>query len=227
LLSRSQAFILAGSLLIAVFGFLAALVPAFAYATVFSYFMDTPMQYFVSAQWPSIQFAPFEFSFHMYSLKFLVAAVAGLIGLFAFARKRILPKAAAVTVALTSLSLVLGATYDLRVTIPEAKLFDVLSIGGCFVVVGLALVFLGVASQKNRVSRWIWLTALALLALYSLHPLMLLGNYLPRPLFADRFSSLNILLALAMYAVELVMIWIAFKTAFSKPNSENIMITRP
>ncbi len=220
LLSRSQAFILAGSILIAVFSFLAAFIPAFAYATVSSYFMDTPIQYFTPAHWPSVQFHPFEFSLHIYSLKFLVAAIGGLTCLFAFARKSILPKAAAASVALTSLGLALWATNDMRVTIPEAKLFDVLSPVGYLVVVGSALVFMGVASTKSRVSRWTGLTALALLVLYSIHPFMLMANYLPRPLFADRFSSLNILLALAMYAVEAVMIWIAFKALFRKPNSK-------
>jgi hypothetical protein len=85
-LSRSEALILFGSVLTVTFGFLAALVPALAYTTVVTNFFgyNPPDQ--------KVVFPQLEFSLHVYSLKFAMIALSGLIALLGLLESVFYPK---------------------------------------------------------------------------------------------------------------------------------------
>ena len=203
--------IFVGCIFIVVLGLLAALVPALAYATVHSYFQDAPVLHY--HYFPGVTLQPFEFNLHIYSAKFFATALSGLIGLFAFARKSAVPKAGVAAVALSGLSLMLPTFGDMRITIPEAHLFDVNSLGGYLAVVGVCLVFLGLLLQSGKAPKWMFLAAPVLLALYSLHPFLVLANYFPWQLFGNQFTVPNIVLEILMFSVLMVMVWGAHKAS--------------
>jgi hypothetical protein len=203
-LSRGEALILCGSVSTVAFGLLSALTPALAYTTVVTNsFGYNPPDH-------QVVFTPLEFSLHVYSLKFAMVALSGLIALLAFTRKRILPQAALATVILGNLSLVLTAANERRGTIPEATLFDVISVGGLVAVAGLVLLSLGLALYRRNAPRWATLSGFALLSLYVVHPVLVVAGYFPELLFGGKFTSVNMLLAVMMYSAQLLMVWAAY-----------------
>lgn len=115
-LSKSEGLILTGSMFIVVCGLLTALVPALAYVTAHTYFLDIPNPPY---DLPYIRYMPLEFSLHIYSVKFIMAALSGSIGLLAFAKKKILPYAAVAVIVLVNLSLMIPAASEMRLTFPE------------------------------------------------------------------------------------------------------------
>lgn len=89
-------------------------------------------------------------------------------------------------------------------------------VGDFLIVAGMSIVFLGLASKDGNASRWTLVTVPALLTLYSIHPVLVLANYLPWQLFSDSFTTANIGLAALMHLVKLLMIWTAYKVAIRK-----------
>jgi hypothetical protein len=143
-------------------------------------------------------------------------ALSGLAALFAFARKSILTQAAVASVILGNLSLVLTAVNDVRGTIPEARLFDVISVGGLMAVAGLALVTLGIALQEKRAPRWTPLTGVVLLLLYLVRPGLVLTGFFPQAFFDGMFTSANMLLSALIYSVQLLMIWGTYRATVKR-----------
>jgi hypothetical protein len=203
-------FLFFGSSITLVVGLLAAIVPGLAYVTVqTNYFVDRIAHPNGIA---SIYYQSLDFTTHIYTTRLLISAIGGLIGLLAMFGKSKHPIIGTFAIVVASLGLMLPATGDLRITIPEARLFDVPWIGSFLVVVGVSLMFLGLAIKKRNVPRATFLSVPLLLVVYSLYPILVLFDYLPQTVFGALFiSPINLLMLVLMVAGHLLMIWGALR----------------
>jgi hypothetical protein len=117
--TRYNLLFLLGAIVVIVFGLLAALVPALAYVTVHSYFLDISPAPIL----PSVTYHSFDFSVHAATAKFLLCTLGGIMGLF-FLQKRARFYAVFNSVALITIGLLLPID-SVVLGIPEARSFDV------------------------------------------------------------------------------------------------------
>ena len=209
-LNLNNLLLFCGSSITLVVGLLAAFVPGLAYVTVHSYAMDVPVNPYGL---PYVYYLPLDFGTHLYTMRLFVSAIGGLIGLLAMFWKSKEGYIGASAIALASLGFMLPATGDMRLTFPEMRLFDVPWAGSFLVLVGICLMFLGLAIKKPNVPRATFLSVPLLLVVYSIRPLFVLSNFLPWIVFgAIMFNNpINWLMWFLMLAGHLMMIWGAIK----------------
>jgi hypothetical protein len=181
-------------------GLLAAFIPGIAYATVYSYFLDGPNPLGL----PEVAYEPVVFSAHTYTVRFVMSAMGGLIGLFALVLKNKKVYLGVGAIAVSSFGLMLPAFNKMRVTIPEVRLFDVPWIGAVTIIVGICLMFLGLSLKKEHIPKASFLSLPLMLAVYLIQPILIAFNYLPRVIFGNTFNLLNWFVFLAAI---LLMIW--------------------
>ena len=220
--SGGNILLVCGSLVTLLFGLLAALVPGLAYVTVSSYFQNVPQSAF---NLPLVHYPTLELSIHPFTLKLAAAALGGLIGLSAFFMakgKGFRSGFVAVAVAASNLGLMLPATWNMRITIPEYRLFDVLWLGYFLALVGVCLMFLALATKNHNVPRISLLSIPVLLLINAVTPVFVLTNYLPWIIFGDSFGFVNVLLVLMGFSAQLLMIWGAYKATIQHPPTESL-----
>jgi|GEM_PF-2110149 len=198
-----------GSITTLVFGLLAAFIPGLAYVTVQSYFMDVPVALYGL---PSVYYPPLEPGVHMNTIKLVISAIGGLIGLFSLLENQNKPAYMGfAAIAITNLGLMLP-TGDARISFPEMRNFDVPWLGFYLVLVGVSIMFLGLAMKKPIVPRITLLSVPLLLAVYSIYPLFVLSNFLPWIVFGARIGSpVNWLMGSLILTGHLLMLWGAAK----------------
>ena len=205
-----NAFLLfCGSCLTLVVGLIAAYNPGVAYVTVHSYHLDASVNPYGL---PYVSYPSMDFNTHIFTLKYLVCAVGGLVGLLALFKRNTHSDLGVFAIAVTSVGLMLPATGDTRLTFPEMRLFDVAWIGSFLVVMGLSLMFMGLMTEKKVGPRVSILSVPLLLTVYSINPLLVLVNYLPWIVFGASISPINVLMLFLMLIGHLVMIWGIFKS---------------
>jgi hypothetical protein len=201
-----------GSFITLAVGLLAAFIPGLAYVTVHRYFLDVPNPPFG----PYVDYPPLDFATHIYTTRLLVSAIGGLIGLFALFGKNKQSYIGVIAIAVASIGLMLPVT-DTRASIPELTQFDVSWIGSFLVLVGVCLMFLGLAIKKPNVPRVTFLSVPLLLAGYSIKPLLVLTNNLQ---FRVGVSPISLLILSLMVAGHLLLIWGVLMIFYPK-NKEN------
>ncbi len=196
--------VILGSIVTLVFSVLAALVPRLAYVLIIAQLGGSAT--------PHISYPPFDFSIHVYTLRFAVAAFAGILGLFSMigpqSRRR----------NLILLSIVFGSSAfwipPVTNTIAVVDWMDIYLpwLGGLPVLLGISLIFLGTIMKKTNVPRFTLLSVPLLFGSYSAYPLMitssnfwLLRNYSSQTIIA--FWAILLLYALG----QALMFWGAGK----------------
>ena len=202
-ISLNNLLLFCGSSITFATSLLAAFVPGLAYATVYSYFMDKPNPYGL----PYVQYQSIDFISHLYTGRFLLSAVGGLIGLLALLGKNKKTYLGVVAIATASLGLMLPAANDMRITIPEARLFDIPWSGALAIAVGICLMFAGLTVKKDHVPKASFLSLPLLMASYSIPPILVLFNYLPWIVFGTApLDPVNALVWLIPFVSLLLMI---------------------
>jgi len=180
-------------------------------------FLDVPNPPFG----PYVSYPSLDFSTHIYTTRLLISAIGGLIGLFALFGKSKQSYIGVVAIAVASMGLMLPAT-DTRATFPEMRLIDVPWIGSFLVLVGVCLMFLGLAIKKLNVPRVTFLSVPLLLAGYSIKPLLVLTNNLSLSGFRAGFTSpISSLMLILMLAGHLLMIWGVLRIFYPKSKENN------
>jgi hypothetical protein len=217
LANLSYFFLFLGSSVTLAVGLLAAFVPGLAYVTVHSYFLDMPNPPFGL---PYVSYPPLDFATHLYTVRLLVSAVGGLIGLFALFGKSKQSYIGVMAIAIASIGLMLPVT-DTRITFPEMALIDVPWVGSFLVLAGVCLMFLGLAMKRLSVPRVTFLSVPLLLAGYSVKPLLVLTNNLQLSGFKTWSTNPTSLLMLSLIVAGcLLMIWGVLRFFYPK-NKEN------
>lgn len=194
--SKERLFLFFGSTITIVFGLLAAFVPGLAYVTVQSNMWTVTS---------SVYYQPLELGVHMDTAQLVISAIGGLIGLFSLLERKNKPAYMGfAAIAVTSVGLMLPAYYE-RFTAPEIYYFDVPWIGFLLVLVGVSIMFLGLAIKKPKVPRITLLSAPLLLAVYSIRPLFVLCNFLSSGVFVAH-SNLSWLMGILTLAGHLLML---------------------
>lgn len=206
-----------GSSITLVVGLLAAFIPGIAYVTVHKYFLDVPNPPFG----PYVSYPSLDFGTHIYTTRLIVSAVGGLIGLFALFGKSKRSYIGVLAIAVASMGLMLPA-MDTRMTFPEMSLIDVPWTGSFLVLVGVCLMFLGLAIKKPNVPRVTFLSVPLLLAGYSIKPLLVLTNNLQKSGVVAGFTSpISLLMLILMLAGHLIMIWGVLRIFYPKSNENS------
>jgi len=93
--------------------------------------------------------------------------------------------------------------------------------GTVLIIVGVSLMFVGLAFRKTGVPRVSFLGVPIILVVYSMNPVLVLANYLPWIIFgAPSNSPLNLLILFLMIAGPLMMIWgVLERSSISKANT--------
>ena len=160
--------VILGSIVTLVFSVLVALIPRLAYVLIISWLGPSP----------HISYPPFDFSTHVYTLRFAVAAFAGILGLFSMigpqSRRR----------NLILLSIVFGSSAfwipPVTNTIVVIDWMDICQpwLGGLPVLFGISLIFLGAIMKKTNVPRFTLLSVPLLFGSYSTLPLIIASGNL-------------------------------------------------
>lgn len=212
--------LLFGSSVTLAVGLLAAFIPGLAYVTLHSYFLDVANPPFE----PYISYQTLDFSTHLYTARLLISAVGGLIGLFALFGKNKQSYIWVTAIAVASMGLMLPV-MDTRITFPEMVLVDVPWIGSFLVLVGVCLMFLGLAIKKINVPRVTFLCVPLLLAGYSMKPLLVLTNNLQVSGFRTGFTSpISSLMLSLMLAGHLLMVWGVLRIFYPKNKAHNTTV---
>jgi hypothetical protein len=197
-LNLNLLLLLFGSAITLAVGLLTAYIPGLAYVTVYKYFLDVPNPPFGL---PYVTYPPLDISTHLYTNILLVSATGGLLGLIGLFWKRKQSYIGVAAIGVASIGLMLPVTNN-RISFPELSVFDVRWIGFFIVLVGICLMFLGLAIKETNVPRVTFLSVPLLLAGYSIRPLLVLTNNLQ-----GFTSSINMLMLILMVTGYLLMIW--------------------
>lgn len=199
--------LLFGSSITLAIGLLTAYVPGLAYVTVYRYFLDVSNPPFGL---PYVSYPPLDISTHLYTNILLVSATGGLIGLIGLFWKSKQSYIEVAAIGVASIGLMLPVT-NRRLSFPELSIFDVRWIGFFLVLVGICLMFLGLAIKETNVPRVTFLSVPLLLAGYFIRPLLILTNNLQG--FTNPTSTLMLIL---MVTGHLLMIWGVLKILLPK-----------
>jgi hypothetical protein len=210
-------FFLCGSIIVLTLGLLSAFMPGIAYVTVQSYFMDTQNPYGL----PTVNYLPIVFSLHMYTIKFLICAIGGVIGILTLSLKKNTFTVGFIATVFASVGLLLPGFGDTRITFPEMSLFDVPWIGSLLVLIGTILMFSGLVAQKHRVSLLTFLSVPILLAAYSIPPIFILLDYLPWAYFGSAYSIASLLIWSLMVVGCTLMLLTILKCSLCASNIPN------
>ena len=202
-----------GSFITLTVSLLAAFVPGLAYATVHSYFQDVPNPYGL----PYVQYQSLDFSAHIYTIRFLVSAIGGLIGLFTLLGKNKKAYIGVVAIGIAIMGLMFPATGDMRISFPEMRLSDAPWIAAFIITVGICLMFMGLTIKKGHVPKASFLSLPLLLAVYSIPPILIMFNYLPWIVFgAPTNNPINLLIWFIPFASFLLMAWGALSSKWQE-----------
>ena len=201
-MSRAKCILIFGSILALVASLLAAFIPGLAYVTVYANWSD-----FLIPDAPHyVTYPPFILSMHELTLKLLVTACGGLLGLLSiFEHKTTVPF-------LSFAGISLGTIGFLLPTGAAQNLVDVLSVEvpwtGCLIaLVGVLLIFLGFALRHPKVPRRALASVPLLLIVYSIAPFLILSGNLPFFIFLQANISMSTIIGILILAGHLVIIW--------------------
>jgi len=207
-----------GSFMTFAVGLLVAFVPGLAYVTVHKFWLDVPNPPYGL---PYVSFQPLDFSTHIYTAKYFVSVVGGLIGLFALFGKSKQSYLGVLAIAVANLGLMLPALS--RITpFMDMIIIDVPWIGSFLVLVGFCLMFLGLTLPKTNFPRIIFLSVPLLLVGYSIPSLLVLTNNLQVSGFTAGFTSpISSLMLFLIVAGYFLMVWGVLRIFYPKNNENN------
>ena len=207
-----------GSFMTFAVGLLVAFVPGLAYVTVHKFWLDVPNPPYGL---PYVSFQPLDFSTHIYTAKYFVSVVGGLIGLFALFGKSKQSYLGVLAIAVANLGLMLPALS--RITpFMDMIIIDVPWIGSFLVLVGVCLMFLGLTLPKTNVPRVTFLSVPLLLVGYSIPSLLVLTNNLQVSGFTAGFNSpISSLMLFLIVSGYFLMVWGVLRIFYPKNNENN------
>ena len=207
-----------GSFMTFAVGLLVAFVPGLAYVTVHKFWLDVPNPPYGL---PYVSFQPLDFSTHIYTAKYFVSVVGGLIGLFALFGKSKQSYLGVLAIAVANLGLMLPALS--RITpFMDMIIIDVPWIGSFLVLVGVCLMFLGLTLPKTNVPRVTFLSVPLLLVGYSIPSLLVLTNNLQVSGFTAGFTSpISSLMLFLIVSGYFLMVWGVLRIFYPKNNENN------
>ena len=207
-----------GSFMTFAVGLLVAFVPGLAYVTVHKFWLDVPNPPYGL---PYVSFQPLDFSTHIYTAKYFVSVVGGLIGLFALFGKSKQSYLGVLAIAVANLGLMLPALS--RITpFMDMIIIDVPWIGSFLVLVGVCLMFLGLTLPKTNVPRVTFLSVPLLLVGYSIPSLLVLTNNLQVSGFTAGFNSpISSLMLFLIVSGYFLMVWGVLRIFYPKNKKNN------
>lgn len=215
--SLNNPFLFLGSLITIIIGLLTAIIPGIAYLSVHSYFENVPTYFNL----PFVEYQPLIFNIHIYSVRFIIASVGGLLGLLIFFRRPPLRYMGIFAIAVSGMALLLPPFNDTRILIPEARLFDIPWIGSLIIAMAVCLMFIGLTYKKKGVPKVSFIGLPLLILTYSVLAIFVIFNYLPWAIFgAPSLNPFIILSWLTTFMAILLMSWGILKSEGNK-NSDN------
>jgi hypothetical protein len=201
-LNKAKLILILGSFIAALSGFLAAFVPGIAYIT-------------ISAEWANfllpdaphfLTYPPLIFSIHDLTVKLLVTAVGGLVGVFSILENK------STVPFLSFAGISLGTIGFLLPSGASQGLVDVFSanipwIGSLTALVGVLIMFLGFALRNAKVPRRALVVVPILLIVYLISPVLILTDNLSIYIFMQANLSMSTIMGILMLGGHLVIIW--------------------
>lgn len=201
-MSKAKFILILGSFIAAVSGFLAAFVPGLAYITVsaeWANFLLTDAPHFIT-------YPPLIFSIHDLTVKLLVTAIGGLLGVLSiFENKTTVPFLSFAGISLGTIGFLVpsGASQSFV----DVLSTNVLWIGSLTALVGVLLMFLGFALKNAKVPRRALIIVPLLLIVYLISPVLILTDNLSIFIFMQANISMSTIMGILMLAGHLAIIW--------------------
>jgi hypothetical protein len=192
-------FFLVGSVMTLSFGLLAAFAPGSAYVTVNTYFLpDGPFP-------PSVAYPPLDFSIHLMTIKLIVSAFGGLLGLFSLLEIGGKPQYMGFGgIFLGNIGFLLPT--EQRGTFPIYRYFDIPWTGYLLALAGFSMMSISFAMRNSKVPRFTLIGVPLMLTAYLIAPFLITSGNLQ--LFAHVYlnNSANMLIGFLMLAGHLLLL---------------------
>lgn len=201
-------------------GALSAFVPRLAYITVF-----TEGPNFLLPDAPHIlAFPSMEFSVNDFTLKLLVSAFGGLLGVCSVVceHKNTVPfmSFAAISFGTIGFLLPFGSTI-----VGNEYAADIPWVGSLITLVGVMLMFLGFSLRNTNVSRWALAVIPMLLIIYLLSPVLIFTGNLAFYIFLQTNISISTIIGVLIFMGHLVIVWAGI-TGLRLPEKDTVKVKK-
>jgi hypothetical protein len=204
--NHAEVYVFLGSLIALAGGVFTAFLPGFAYITV-----PASQSTFNVAETPHFLSYPLLiFGVHDLTIKLLVIAVGGLLGVFSFfERKNSIPILSFAGLSVAMIGFVLPS--QVKQSFAESFNVDIPWIGYFVALTGALLMFTGFALANRNVPKKAFVTIPLLLAAYFIAPALILTNNSTLFILLETNITLSTVLGLTILFSHLLIIWAAIK----------------
>jgi hypothetical protein len=201
-LHQAKLILIFGSMLALIASLSSAFIPGLAYFSVSGnwstfFIPDTPH---------AIVFPAWTFSIHAFTVKLLVTAFGGLLGVLSFfERKRNVPFLSFSGMSLGTIGFLLPAGTP--VNLVNVYSVDIPWVGSLIALVGVLMMFLGFAMRNSKVPRKALATVPILLAAYLVVPSLILSGNVSFFIFMQANLSMSTIIGVVILVGHLMVIW--------------------
>ncbi len=202
-MNNEQFILFTGSVIALLLGLLSAFVPALAYITVsaeWSNFLLSNAPHFVTIQ-------PLIFSFHDFTIKLLVSAFGGLLGLCSVCceHRNTVPFLSFAGLSLGTIGFLLP--YGSSQFAASDYSSDVPWVGSLITLVGVLLMFLGFSLRNTQVPKWALFVIPILLIIYLTSPVLIFTGNLQLFIFLQVNISISTIIGILILMGHLIIVW--------------------
>ena len=217
-MSRPKILLIIGSFIALIAGSISALIAGLAFIAVSAEWAD----FYLPNAPHFITFPPLTFGLHEYTVKLLITAFGGLLGVLSiFENKNSVP-------ILSFTGLLIGTIGFLIPVTANQSSANILSVdvpwmGSLIALIGALLMFLGFALRNTKVPRYVIIVLPILLVAYSVAPILVLTDNLPIFIFMQANISMSTIVGVLILVGHLVIIWAGI-TGLRFPEKSNTQV---
>lgn len=202
-MNNAQFVLFIGSVIALLLGTLSAFVPGLAYITVSS----EGANFLVSGAPHFVTYPPMDFGFNDFTVKLLVSAFGGFLGVcsVAFERKSTVPFLSFAGLSLGTIGFLLP--FGANQAVINEYSTNVPWVGSLITLVGVLLMFLGFALRNQHVPRWALAVIPVLLGIYLISPVLIFTGNIQFFIFLQVNISISTLLGILILFGHLVIVW--------------------
>jgi hypothetical protein len=202
-LNKTQFILFIGSAITLIMGFLSAFVPRLAYIT----FSAEGANFLLSGATHYVTYPPLTFSVNDFTLKLLVSAFGGILGLcsIVWEHKNAVPFLSFAGLSLGTIGFLLP--FGSSPSLPNEYSTDIPWVGSLITLVGVLLMFLGFALKSTHVPKRTLCVIPVLLAVYLISPVLIFTNNLQLFVFLQANISISTLIGILILMGHLIIVW--------------------
>lgn len=219
-MNKAQYILFLGSIIALIMGTISAFVPRLAYITVWTEgpnFLLSEVPHFIT--YPSM-----EFSINDFTLKLLVSAFGGLLGLCSIVceHKNTVPFLSFAAISFGTIGFLLPFGSSI---VGNEYSADIPWVGSLITLVGVLLMFLGFSLRNTNVPKWALAVIPMLLIVYLLSPVLIFTGNLAFYIFLQTNISISTIIGILLLMGHLVIVWAGI-TGLRFPEKETVNVPK-